>query len=133
MENIIFLVRSGFLISLCSNDCFFVIPAVLLSGLLRNPSCAQGAQLNHSFRIVLQASLTPITLRMVVIRSGLLRNPSCAQGAQLKGFLLVFIQTSLSVHNHKTFVIRSGFEPETHSLEGCCSIQLSYRTGSFLP
>ena len=25
-------------------------------------------------------------------------------------------------------VIRSGFEPETHSLEGCCSIQLSYRT-----
>ena len=26
------------------------------------------------------------------------------------------------------FVIRSGFEPETHSLEGCCSIQLSYRT-----
>ena len=26
------------------------------------------------------------------------------------------------------FVIRSGFEPETHSLEGCCSIQLSYQT-----
>ena len=26
------------------------------------------------------------------------------------------------------FVIRSGFEPETHSLEGCCSIQLSYGT-----
>ena len=25
-------------------------------------------------------------------------------------------------------VIRSGFEPETHSLEGCCSIPLSYRT-----
>ena len=25
-------------------------------------------------------------------------------------------------------VIRSGFEPETHSLEGCCSIQLSYQT-----
>ena len=25
-------------------------------------------------------------------------------------------------------MIRSGFEPETHSLEGCCSIQLSYRT-----
>ena len=26
------------------------------------------------------------------------------------------------------FVIRLGFEPKTHSLEGCCSIQLSYRT-----
>ena len=30
---------------------------------------------------------------------------------------------------HKNYlVIRSGFEPETHSLEGCCSIQLSYQT-----
>ena len=28
----------------------------------------------------------------------------------------------------ETFVIPSGFEPETHSLEGCCSIQLSYGT-----
>ncbi len=28
-------------------------------------------------------------------------------------------------------VIRLGFEPKTHSLEGCCSIQLSYRTGLF--
>ena len=27
-----------------------------------------------------------------------------------------------------TDVIRKGFEPLTHSLEGCCSIQLSYRT-----
>jgi hypothetical protein len=25
-------------------------------------------------------------------------------------------------------VIRTGFKPVTHSLEGCCSIQLSYRT-----
>ena len=25
-------------------------------------------------------------------------------------------------------MIRRGFEPRTHSLEGCCSIQLSYRT-----
>ena len=24
------------------------------------------------------------------------------------------------------FVIPRGFEPRTHSLEGCCSIQLSY-------
>ena len=29
------------------------------------------------------------------------------------------------------FVIRLGFEPKTHSLEGCCSIQLSYRTRPF--
>ena len=29
-------------------------------------------------------------------------------------------------------VISSGFEPETHSLEGCCSIQLSYETKPLL-
>ena len=29
------------------------------------------------------------------------------------------------------FVIEEGFEPSTHSLEGCCSIQLSYPTGHF--
>ena len=28
-------------------------------------------------------------------------------------------------------VIRLGFEPKTHSLEGCCSIQLSYRTNPY--
>ncbi len=28
------------------------------------------------------------------------------------------------------FVIPAGFEPTTHSLEGCCSIQLSYGTNS---
>ena len=28
-------------------------------------------------------------------------------------------------------VIRRGFEPRTHSLEGCCSIQLSYQTSDF--
>ena len=27
-----------------------------------------------------------------------------------------------------SFVIPLGFEPKTHSLEGCCSIQLSYGT-----
>ena len=27
-----------------------------------------------------------------------------------------------------SFVIPRGFEPRTHSLEGCCSIQLSYQT-----
>ena len=30
--------------------------------------------------------------------------------------------------NNLRLVIPSGFEPETHSLEGCCSIQLSYGT-----
>ena len=30
--------------------------------------------------------------------------------------------------HHAFDVIRLGFEPKTHSLEGCCSIQLSYRT-----
>ena len=29
-------------------------------------------------------------------------------------------------------VIRLGFEPKTHSLEGCCSIQLCYRTDPYL-
>ena len=30
------------------------------------------------------------------------------------------------------FVIPLGFEPKTHSLEGCCSIQLSYGTPAAL-
>ena len=34
----------------------------------------------------------------------------------------------LAVAASVPFVIPSGFEPETHSLEGCCSIQLSYGT-----
>ena len=36
-------------------------------------------------------------------------------------------------HNdlQRLYVIRTGFEPVTHSLEGCCSIQLSYRTSPF--
>ena len=35
--------------------------------------------------------------------------------------------TSIS-ESQSHLVIRAGFEPTTHSLEGCCSIQLSYRT-----
>ncbi len=31
---------------------------------------------------------------------------------------------------HPSSVIWLGFEPRTHSLEGCCSIQLSYQTVS---
>ena len=31
-------------------------------------------------------------------------------------------------HHLIFFVIQAGFEPTTHSLEGCCSIQLSYWT-----
>ena len=34
--------------------------------------------------------------------------------------------------NHLYSVIRLGFEPKTHSLEGCCSIQLSYRTDPYV-
>ena len=34
----------------------------------------------------------------------------------------------LAMHFADYQVIRLGFEPKTHSLEGCCSIQLSYRT-----
>ena len=30
--------------------------------------------------------------------------------------------------NQHFLVIPAGFEPTTHSLEGCCSIQLSYET-----
>ena len=36
----------------------------------------------------------------------------------LSGFIIAFI----------SLVIPAGFEPTTHSLEGCCSIQLSYGT-----
>mgnify|MGYP006974615465 CR=1 FL=1 len=35
---------------------------------------------------------------------------------------------STKVERFCFIVIRLGFEPKTHSLEGCCSIQLSYRT-----
>lgn len=45
--------------------------------------------------------------------------------------LQFIIASSSSIHQllHKTqLVIGKGFEPLTHSLEGCCSIQLSYQT-----
>ena len=32
-----------------------------------------------------------------------------------------------------SIVIPAGFEPTTHSLEGCCSIQLSYGTITLSP
>ena len=37
------------------------------------------------------------------------------------------------INKHLAFfsVIRLGLKPRTHSLEGCCSIQLSYRTKHF--
>ena len=33
-----------------------------------------------------------------------------------------------SLYYFFVYVIPAGFEPTTHSLEGCCSIQLSYGT-----
>ncbi len=45
--------------------------------------------------------------------------------------LCVTQKTNFKKTSHKYLffnVIRLGFEPKTHSLEGCCSIQLSYRT-----
>lgn len=35
---------------------------------------------------------------------------------------------NVTVSDFLGLVIPGGFEPPTHSLEGCCSIQLSYRT-----
>jgi hypothetical protein len=40
-----------------------------------------------------------------------------------KSLQVVDLQASVTFN-----VIRAGFEPTTRSLEGCCSIQLSYRT-----
>lgn len=45
--------------------------------------------------------------------------------------IMPYIKKSLKLRLFQRFcfsVIRLGFEPKTHSLEGCCSIQLSYRT-----
>ena len=54
-------------------------------------------------------------------------------------FVFLLLKTSFLSQEYKkspttsggaafTVVIRAGFEPTTRSLEGCCSIQLSYRT-----
>ncbi len=44
----------------------------------------------------------------------------------------LYIQTKKrglrSIEDLSILVIQAGFEPTTHSLEGCCSIQLSYWT-----
>ena len=42
-------------------------------------------------------------------------------------FSLIFCIFDALVHSY-ALVIPAGFEPTTHSLEGCCSIQLSYGT-----
>ena len=47
------------------------------------------------------------------------------------GANIVIIEKMASGHqvpNAVYLVIPLGFEPKTHSLEGCCSIQLSYGT-----
>ena len=52
----------------------------------------------------------------------------------LKSSSSVFSSTSntLFVIALALLVIPAGFEPTTHSLEGCCSIQLSYGTIAFI-
>ena len=47
-------------------------------------------------------------------------------------FLLLFsLKKRPVIRQAFACVIRLGFEPKTHSLEGCCSIQLSYQTIAF--
>ena len=48
-------------------------------------------------------------------------NAECQKDRNEKSHLIRWLRSDFSV-------IRLGFEPKTHSLEGCCSIQLSYRT-----
>ena len=43
-------------------------------------------------------------------------------------FALFSSQKAFALECAATKVIWKGFEPLTHSLEGCCSIQLSYQT-----
>ena len=39
-------------------------------------------------------------------------------------------ESALNICRSRFLVIPLGLEPKTHSLEGCCSIQLSYGTGT---
>ena len=48
-------------------------------------------------------------------------NAECQKDRNEKSHLIRWLRSDFSV-------IRLGFEPKTHSLEGCCSIQLSYQT-----
>ena len=48
-------------------------------------------------------------------------NAECQKDRNEKSHLIRWLRSDFSV-------IRLGFEPKTHILEGCCSIQLSYRT-----
>ena len=52
-------------------------------------------------------------------------NAECQKDRNEKSHLIRWLRSNFPV-------IRLGFEPKTHSLEGCCSIQLSYQTIIFL-
>ena len=62
---------------------------------------------------------------------GWIRSLSVAHPWPCHGQSYGWRRRKLAVDRQRAFsllVIRVGFEPKTHSLEGCCSIQLSYRT-----
>ena len=54
--------------------------------------------------------------------------PCPATGYQSNPSFLFRTASGLRSFIQEVFVIPLGFEPKTHSLEGCCSIQLSYGT-----
>ena len=55
--------------------------------------------------------------RVLQIPTQVVKQKCLSEGPERHFFLILLLK-----------VIRLGFEPKTHSLEGCCSIQLSYRT-----
>ena len=59
-----------------------------------------------------------------------MRNPQNLAGSvpQIPTLANILIQKKEQKSLLLKFVIPAGFEPTTHSLEGCCSIQLSYGT-----
>ena len=59
-----------------------------------------------------------------------MRNPQNLAGSvpQIPILANILIQKKEQKSLLLKFVIPAGFEPTTHSLEGCCSIQLSYGT-----